>query len=484
MRLLQALGEDDFSLVEIYNNIPPYAILSHTWGADDDEVTFKDIYKKKGKGKDKPGYAKLRFCAAQAKRDGIQYFWIDTCCIDKSSSTELSEAINSMFKWYQNSSKCYVYLSDVSHKSTDRILIPTSIIKSRWFTRGWTLQELLAPEKVHFFSMEGRHLGDKTSLVHPIHIATRIPAPVLRGFALGFISDEEKFSWAEGRQTKREEDAAYCLMGLFHIHMPLLYGEEKQNAFRRLREEIARRESRNEAMKLHRIRENADRILSRRPKDSMNYDADAYKELLKWLPSYENRIERGRTSSRSGDQTDHLHQSGPYNSLDVDVLRKGLRLFEDRAMNSHDGSSMQIHSLSSQEAKDLNVNKGDSSIRTIPIETFMQRYRNNAGCSVESNNGPEPSRAIYIPPVPGSFGGYYPSHDGSDMIPPASYTGAYEPSQIYASHGQIQGGSTDGAHSSVGISSDLPDQIIDTRDYRKHPHVTGSVLLEGRSNPQ
>lgn len=114
------------------NNIPPYAILSHTWGRDGEEVTFKDL--EDGTRKDKFGYEKLRFCGRQAKKDGLNYFWVDTCCIDKSSSAELTEAINSMFKWYRDSTRCYVYLPDISTLSEDW----ESVLKgSRWFTRGW-----------------------------------------------------------------------------------------------------------------------------------------------------------------------------------------------------------------------------------------------------------------------------------------------------------------------------------------------------------
>ena len=113
MRLLQLQQDGDFSLVEhVGNNIPPYAILSHTWGSDNDEVTFRDLVE--GTGKGKTGYRKLTFCGKQAAQDGLELFWVDTCCIDKSSSSELTEAINSMFRWYQDASRCYVYLSDVS----------------------------------------------------------------------------------------------------------------------------------------------------------------------------------------------------------------------------------------------------------------------------------------------------------------------------------------------------------------------------------
>lgn len=113
MRLILSEGPEDFRLVERHgDNIPSYAILSHTWGADTEEVTFKDLVD--GTGKDKVGYGKIEFCRKQAARDGLQFFWVDTCCIDNSNSTELFGAINSMFRWYQKASNCYVYLSDVS----------------------------------------------------------------------------------------------------------------------------------------------------------------------------------------------------------------------------------------------------------------------------------------------------------------------------------------------------------------------------------
>ena len=157
MRLLRLEADDGFSLTEfISQDVPRYAILSHTWGADGEEVTFKDL--ENGTGQHKSGYNKLSFCGKQAAKDGLQFFWIDTCCIDKSSSAELSEAINSMFRWYQNATKCYVFLSDVSTSSSTGIHLfsqqtPT-IQHSRWFTRSWTLQELLAPKSVEFFSVE------------------------------------------------------------------------------------------------------------------------------------------------------------------------------------------------------------------------------------------------------------------------------------------------------------------------------------------
>lgn len=235
MRLLQLQDDGDFSLVEyVGNNIPPYAILSHTWGPDSDEITFRDLVE--GRGKGKTGSRKLTFCGKQAAQDGLEFFWVDTCCIDKSSSAELSEAINSMFRWYRNAEKCYVYLSDISTTSFPRNSI--ALQKSRWFTRGWTLQELLAPTCVEFFSMEGDLLGDKGSRVQEIAEITSICTEALQGKTLSHFSIEERMAWARERKTTREEDMAYSLLGIFDIHMPLIYGEGKEKALKRLQKEI------------------------------------------------------------------------------------------------------------------------------------------------------------------------------------------------------------------------------------------------------
>ncbi|KAH7394809.1 heterokaryon incompatibility protein-domain-containing protein [Pyrenochaeta sp. MPI-SDFR-AT-0127] len=242
MRLLQLDEDGGFSLVEcVGNDIPPYAILSHTWGQDGDEITFQDLMS--GGGKSKPGYRKVRFCAERAAKDGLRYSWIDTCCIDKSSSAELQEAINSMFRWYQNAKRCYVYLYDVLRNSSDGDDLGSSRWKpafrnSRWFTRGWTLQEFIAPVSVEFFSYEEEYLGNKTSMEQTICETTGIAVDALRGKPLSQFSVGERFIWAKERETKREEDEVYCLLGMFNIYMPLLYGEGRENALRRLRKEI------------------------------------------------------------------------------------------------------------------------------------------------------------------------------------------------------------------------------------------------------
>jgi hypothetical protein len=239
MRLLTRDKNGELNLTEDpFDIIPPYAILSHTWSENAaEEVTFEDM--KKGTGKGKAGYHKIEFCAEQAERDGLQYFWVDTCCTDKSTSHELQASINSMFRWYRDAARCYVYLSDVSRADDQSDLSwKLAFEKSRWFTRGWTLQELLAPASVEFFSQERTRLGDKGSLEKQIHEQTGIPILALQGTHLSEFTVDERFLWAETRHTTLAEDGAYCLQGIFGVLMPLLYGEGRDNALRRLRKEI------------------------------------------------------------------------------------------------------------------------------------------------------------------------------------------------------------------------------------------------------
>jgi len=244
MRLLKINGDGNFSLTRfIGREIPPYAILSHTWETDDQELTFQDMIR--GAGRSKAGYRKIQFCGEQAKKDDLQYFWVDSCCIDKSSSAELSEAINSMFRWYKLAAKCYVYLSDVSISDSDQCdryfqrSWELAFRQSRWFTRGWTLQELLAAPSVDFFSREGKRLGDKKSLELDIYEVSGIAITALQGTPLSQFSVTERMLWAANRETTIEEDRAYCLLGIFDVHLPQIYGEGVESAFRRLRKEIA-----------------------------------------------------------------------------------------------------------------------------------------------------------------------------------------------------------------------------------------------------
>jgi hypothetical protein len=225
---------------------PPYAILSHRWGEEAEEVSFEDIAR--NTGKDKPGYTKIRFCGDQAKHDGLQYFWIDTCCINKASKVEHSLAIRSMFRWYRNAARCYVYLADVSALSSrderEARSLPwdSEFRQSVWFTRGWTLQELLAPSVVEFFSRDWRKLGDRVSLKSQIYEVTTIPHKVLEGSPLFQFSVDERFRWRQNRHTKVKEDAAYSLSGIFDVDMAPVYGEGVEQAFGRLHDKIRKQE--------------------------------------------------------------------------------------------------------------------------------------------------------------------------------------------------------------------------------------------------
>jgi hypothetical protein len=260
MRLLRRSETGEFTLTKDFvgdDRIPPYAILSHTW-EEGQEVNFEELMH--GTGERKNGYNKIRFCGEQAGRDNLQHFWVDTCCINKLDPVELQDAINSMFRWYQNAVKCYVYLSDVSTtnpKGSDQCSQrpwEPAFRASRWFTRGWTLQELLAPHSVEFFSsQDSKLLGDKRSLEQEIHEITGIAVTALRGSPLHQFGVEERLLWAKKRKTTRLEDKAYSLLGVFDIYMPLLYGEQEENAFQRLREEINKRSKNEECIRLLRI---------------------------------------------------------------------------------------------------------------------------------------------------------------------------------------------------------------------------------------
>lgn len=232
MRLLQIAEDGKLSLVTfIGKDVPPYAILSHTWGPAEEEVSFADFAD--GNSCNKIGMKKIRSCARQTQEDGLKHFWVDTCCINKDSSAELSEAINSMYAWYRHADVCYAYLSDVHEKQ--------HFGQSRWFGRGWTLQELLAPADVIFFDANWSTIGFKSSLKSRLSKITGIDSAALHdGTALSKFSVAERMSWASTRQTTRVEDEAYCLLGLFDINMPLIYGEGRK-AFLRLQEELLTR---------------------------------------------------------------------------------------------------------------------------------------------------------------------------------------------------------------------------------------------------
>ncbi|KAI0107868.1 HET-domain-containing protein [Nemania sp. FL0031] len=207
-------------------NLPQYAILSHTWGKA--EVSYEDF--RDPAKRQQLDTSKLDLTCEQARKDGLKYVWIDTCCINKASSAELSEAINSMFNWYRRSTKCYAFLKDCDNIA--------SMAKSKWFTRGWTLQELISSNNMDFYGAEWNKLGSKVDLLPKLHRITGIDEEILGGKKeLSSVSVAERMSWAAGRETRREEDIAYSLMGLFDVNMPMLYGEGRK-AFIRLQEEI------------------------------------------------------------------------------------------------------------------------------------------------------------------------------------------------------------------------------------------------------
>ncbi|KAI7215808.1 hypothetical protein KC333_g5238 [Hortaea werneckii] len=276
MRLLHRDAQGTYHLKEIADALEEsYAILSHRWYPDGD-ILYADLANQhQPEIRNKQGWRKLRYAVDQAERDGYRYVWIDTCCIDKTSSAELSEAINSMFFWYQQAQVCYAYLWDISSEcpplsdarapgeegegnaasdgdrdgqATDAASESDVLQQWRvtftecsWFTRGWTLQELIAPREVLFFGVDWNQLGSSHHLVETIAAKTLIDADLLRRRKkLEQYSVAQRMSWAADRVTSRIEDRAYSLLGLFDVNIPLLYGE-REKAFMRLQEEIIRR---------------------------------------------------------------------------------------------------------------------------------------------------------------------------------------------------------------------------------------------------
>ncbi|PIL28867.1 hypothetical protein GSI_08913 [Ganoderma sinense ZZ0214-1] len=246
-----------------------YAILSHTWDRRG-EQNFQDLrriqdrYTREASSScpsvaesgdnapadpvlaprsiwDDPDLSpKIRDACAVARANGFDLLWIDSCCIDKTSSAELSEAINSMYAWYARSEVCFAYLVDVPPHGDHRAE-NSQFRKSVWFTRGWTLQELIAPFEVIILSQDWNTVGSKRDLVDLIEEITNISAEaLLHDTPLDKYSVAQRLSWASKRETTRVEDQAYSLLGMFDIHMPTLYGEGER-AFRRLQEAIMQR---------------------------------------------------------------------------------------------------------------------------------------------------------------------------------------------------------------------------------------------------
>ncbi|KXJ87413.1 heterokaryon incompatibility protein-domain-containing protein [Microdochium bolleyi] len=255
MRLinLDTLHLDDFISSD---DVPPYAILSHTWEARE-EVSYAEwLAAESDPGlrdrlRAKKGHAKILGAADKARALGYGHLWVDTNCIDKTSSAELSEAINSMFAWYKRSKVCLVHLADVADVAAQPGNFSSGpdpdsgpgpdLEQSRWFRRGWTLQELLAPRRLIFYSASWQQVGTISTLEKRLSAICGIAGAYIRkDVPLWSAGVAEKLSWLAGRTTTREEDMAYCMLGIFRINMPLLYGEGSR-AFVRLQEEIIRR---------------------------------------------------------------------------------------------------------------------------------------------------------------------------------------------------------------------------------------------------
>ncbi|GIZ45847.1 hypothetical protein CKM354_000899700 [Cercospora kikuchii] len=286
MRLLRADCEG--LKLETFNDerkLPKYAILAHVWLPADEEITFQDLQLDVGQLQTRAGWAKLDHTRKQAFRDGYKYCWIDTCCIDKSSSAELAEAINSMYRWYNLAEVCYVYLADMpdalslaeevqdsyetagSEPFSQRqesaqkdprvsVLLNCSILdetqqekdqwdwdaygRCRWFTRGWTLQEMLAPAHVQFYTRSWLHIGSLRELANRVSEITGVHLEALqRRWPPGTYSIAQRMSWASRRETTKLEDQAYSLLGIFDVNLPIIYGEGEK-AFARLQMELLR----------------------------------------------------------------------------------------------------------------------------------------------------------------------------------------------------------------------------------------------------
>ncbi|RSL58825.1 hypothetical protein CEP54_007588 [Fusarium duplospermum] len=272
MRLLATNSYELFEASDVPTPFPSYAILSHTWISSKDEITYQDMKTRKGDIKNdvykQKGWLKLRKYCDRAAKDGWEWAWMDTCCIDKTNPADTQEAINAMFRWYQNAGICYAHLEDVHvhqeiknmdlHRNADldetlgngNAASPSSplhkalgsfFIASKWFTRGWTLQELLAPHYLVFVDRTWLRIGTRENWAAEVKEASNIEPRYLSSFNptdFASCSTAMRFSWASRRETTIEEDETYSLLGLFGISLPLIYGEGRRQAFHRLQRQL------------------------------------------------------------------------------------------------------------------------------------------------------------------------------------------------------------------------------------------------------
>jgi hypothetical protein len=334
------------------HEIPPYAILSHVWG--ESEVSFQQINGPRDQIRFFDGFAKIHRCCKQARIDGFKHVWIDTCCIDKTNSAELSEAINSMFKWYRNSAECYIYLEDVSEVE--------DLAASRWFTRGWTLQELIAPESAIFFNKGWNDIGTKSSLAFEVSTITKIPKEVLLRQRGGHYSIAQVMSWAAKRETTRIEDIGYCLLGIFGVHMPMIYGEGEK-AFLRLQHEI--------------IKGSTDQSLFAWTRTDNDYD-----NPQDWDRNYSGQEGAFARSPAEFARCGSVVQSDSAHNPEFTLTNKGLRIEVDldRSSNSAGFSTAYLNCLASSNGFRLGILLREVGVdqfsRTDVSRTFLMRTEN------------------------------------------------------------------------------------------------------------
>ncbi|KAG2136886.1 hypothetical protein BD769DRAFT_1664433 [Suillus cothurnatus] len=244
--LLSIMKHTDLPMERIADAVATYfryVMLSHRWGKNEPllhDIQGSVVYKLKAAG----GLVKLQSFCKLARHAGYHWAWVDTCCIDQNNHVELQKSLTSTFAWYHHSALTVVYLSDVPPSAKSGALA-----KSEWNTRGWTVPEFLAPKAVLFYQQDWTlYLDDHSpnhkesvKIMDELEDATGIDAHALVAFQPGMKDARQKLQWVSTRVTTVPEDIAYSLFGIFGIHLPILYGENAQNALRRLLQEIVAR---------------------------------------------------------------------------------------------------------------------------------------------------------------------------------------------------------------------------------------------------